>query len=85
MIASNTSPAISLEKKVSPLLFSFFLRDCRSFPMRDGNFLFRFIRVAASLFEAPLLVLEFPENISAPDLQRALEYVLVLGLFVCSR
>ena len=35
--------------------------------MRAGNFLFRFIRVAASLFEAPLLVLELPENISAPD------------------
>ena len=35
--------------------FSFHLSivlDCRSFPLRDGNFLFRFIRVVASLFEA---------------------------------
>ena len=31
--------------------FSFSLRDCWSSPMRDGTFLFRFIRVVASLFE----------------------------------
>ena len=35
-----------------PFFCSFFLRDCRSFPVRDENFRFRFISVVASLFEA---------------------------------
>ena len=36
----------------SPLSFHLsIVPDCRSFPMRDGNFLFRFIRVVASLFK----------------------------------
>ena len=69
LIASNTSPASSLEVSFSRskyalcckrfsfnfptfLLLSFFLRDCRSFPVRDENFRFRFISVVASLFEA---------------------------------
>ena len=96
LIASNTSPATSLEVSFSRskyawlcckhfsfnfftfLLFSFILRDCRSFPMRDGNFLhsglvgllLAYLRLLEVFRGAPLLVLELPENISAPLLQR---------------
>ena len=48
----------------SPLIFLpsfalfFFLRDCRSFPMREGNFLFRFIGAVVSPFEVLKLFME---------------------------
>ena len=72
------------------LLFSFFLPDCRSFPIWDGNFLsgllgllLAYLRLLEVFRAAPLLV---RENIFARCLQRVLEYgLLYKGLFGCRR
>ena len=69
----------------SPLIFShflfslFFLRDCRPFPMRDGNFLFSFI--GAVQLSAYLRLFEIFRGASlAHHLQRVLEYGLLYTL-----
>ena len=71
----------------SPLIFPpffcslFFLRDCRSFPMRDGNFLFGFISVveASWRFSWSTFTRSWAswKNLSSSLATRVLEY----GLF----
>ena len=57
LIASNTSfreasvPSV-VNASFHLFLFSFFLHDCRSFPMQNGNFLFGYIKDVATLCEA---------------------------------
>ena len=70
-------------------LFSLFsLSDCRSFPMRDGKILFRFLGLLSAclgLFEilrgAPLPALELPDSITTRRLPRVLGYGLLYKRF----
>ena len=75
------------------LFFSFFLRDCQYFQMRDANFLSRVILVVVSSFEAfwnsswsTFTHSKLPKNITTCHLQRVLEYGLPCkGLFTFCR
>ena len=75
------------------LFFSFFLRDCQYFQMRDANFLSRVILVVVSSFEvfwnsswSTFTHSKLPKNITTCHLQRVLEYGLPYkGLFTFCR